>query len=162
MSSNDKQISGIRTSPESFRPSDSRREISLRKHPVSRFRRHIAPLCSGLVIALLTLTCSMGAVTSTDPIFTPPGGENNPIVLDEAAAVPTAAPVLGGPGLGAPALVEQIPPTVLEPPPSEMNPISRRSQLQPLRPSIRQPPNGPPPAHRPFYTIPKRETAYRS
>jgi LasA protease len=64
----------------------------------------------------------MGAVTSTDPIFTPPGGGNNPIVLDEAAAVPTAAQVLGGPGLGAPALVEQIPPTVLDPPPSEMEP----------------------------------------
>jgi LasA protease len=149
MSSNDKQISGIRTSPESFHPNDSRGDIPLSKHPLSLFRRRFAPLCSGLVIALLTLTCSMGAVTSTDPIFTPPGGENNPITLNEPAAEPSAAPALAGPGLGAPALVEQIQPPVLEPPPSENEADFQGEPTPPVEavntPTPERPPSSSPP-----------------
>jgi hypothetical protein len=39
-------------------------------------RKLTRPLLAALVTALLTLTCSMGAGTSSDPLFTAPRGEN--------------------------------------------------------------------------------------
>jgi LasA protease len=68
------------------------------------FQRRFAPLISGLVIALLSLSCSLGSHSSLDPFFTPPGGDNNRALAPAPTTIITEVPSLGGSGVGAPGL----------------------------------------------------------
>jgi LasA protease len=77
------------------------------------FQRRFTPLISGFVIALVTLSCSLGAVGSADPFFTPPGGDNNQVQIPEPTAITTEIPSLGGSGVGAPGLA--VPPITDDP-----------------------------------------------
>jgi LasA protease len=91
-----------------------------RPHRAS-FRQRFAPLISGLIIALLTITCSLGSGSSSEPFFTPPGGDNNQALLPEPTAVTTETPSLIGSGVGAtgldelPSIDESIPPEEIQP-----------------------------------------------
>jgi LasA protease len=80
------------------------------------FQRRFAPLISGLLIAILTITCSKGADSSADPIFTPPGGGSNHSIFVEPGETEIEAPPLSGSGGGvqSPELETSTP--VLDPP----------------------------------------------
>jgi LasA protease len=75
------------------------------------FQRRWIPLLSVFAIASLTITCSLGADSSSDPIFTPPGGDSNNSIVVEVEETDSTASELAGAG-GAPIFAQDItPPT---------------------------------------------------
>jgi LasA protease len=91
----------------SNQPDESYRFTHQRKlSKKASFQRRFAPLISVLIIALSTITCSLGSGSSTEPFFTPPGGGNNHALLPEPTAITTETPSLIGSGVGVPGLDE--------------------------------------------------------